>query len=334
MTRRSSTDVHERIEHLVAKIELVSGDLLNQSLITGITAEIRLDEVYNLAAQSFVPTSWSQPVLTGKFTALRATRELEAIRHVAKGIRFYQASSSEIFGKVQEVPQREETPFYPRSPYGVAKAYGLWITVTYRESFDMFACSGILLNHESPRRGKEFVTRKITDSVARNKLGLAKKLRLGDLDAARLGFCRRLRTGDVADAPAGLPRRLCGRHRPDARRSRIREDRFRTCRSRARRPRHRSEIYVTGRGRSFGRRSVESETASELGACCVVRRTRLDDGRRRCFKAPHAGLSLGSRAPCDRGVAFAARLSNRRQFTSRDSARCSRSSRRYRRDVA
>ena len=185
MTRRSSTDVHERIEHIVDNIEIVSGDLLDQSSMTKIVASVEPDEIYNLAAQSFVPTSWSQPVLTGEFTALGVTRVLEAIRNVDRKIKFYQASSSEMFGKVQEVPQSENTSFYPRSPYGVAKVYGHWITVNYRESYDMFAVSGILFNHESPRRGKEFVTRKITDGVARIKLGLAAELRLGNLDAQR-----------------------------------------------------------------------------------------------------------------------------------------------------
>ena len=185
MTRRSSTDVHERIEHIVDRIEIVSGDLLDQSSITKIVADVRPNEIYNLAAQSFVPTSWTQPVLTGEFTALGVTRVLEAIRTIDPAIRFYQASSSEMFGKVRAVPQDEETPFYPRSPYGVAKLYGHWITVNYRESYDLFACSGILFNHESERRGKEFVTRKITDGVARIKLGLAKELRLGNLDAKR-----------------------------------------------------------------------------------------------------------------------------------------------------
>jgi len=185
MTRRSSTDVHERIEHIVDDITIVSGDLLDQSSMTSIVADIRPDEIYNLAAQSFVPTSWAQPVLTGEFTALGVTRVLEAIRTVDPGIRFYQASSSEMFGKVQAVPQSESTPFYPRSPYGVAKLYGHWITINYRESYGIFASSGILFNHESQRRGKEFVTRKISDGVARIKLGMQKELRLGNLDAQR-----------------------------------------------------------------------------------------------------------------------------------------------------
>ena len=185
MTRRTSTEVHERIEHIVDDLDIVSGDLLDQSSITSIVSDIRPDEIYNLAAQSFVPASWSQPVLTGEFTALGVTRVLEAVRHVDPKIRFYQASSSEMFGKVVESPQTETTPFYPRSPYGVAKVYGHWITVNYRESFGLYACSGMLFNHESPRRGKEFVTRKISDGVARIKLGLATELRLGNLDARR-----------------------------------------------------------------------------------------------------------------------------------------------------
>jgi GDPmannose 4,6-dehydratase len=185
MTRRTSTEVHERIEHIVDELEIVSGDLLDQSSITSIVNDIRPDEIYNLAAQSFVPASWSQPVLTAEFTAVGVTRVLEAIRHVDPSIRFYQASSSEMFGKVVESPQTEKTPFHPRSPYGVAKVYGHWITVNYRESYGLYACSGISFNHESSRRGKEFVTRKITDGVARIKLGLAKELRLGNLDAQR-----------------------------------------------------------------------------------------------------------------------------------------------------
>jgi GDPmannose 4,6-dehydratase len=185
MTRRSSTDVHERIQHIVDDIEFVSGDLLDQSSITTIVRDVKPDEVYNLASQSFVPTSWTQPVLTGEFTALGVTRVLEAVRAADRPIRFYQASSSEMFGKVQAVPQNEDTPFYPRSPYGVAKLYGHWITVNYRESYDLYAVSGILFNHESPLRGKEFVTRTISDGAARIKLGLAKELRLGNLDAQR-----------------------------------------------------------------------------------------------------------------------------------------------------
>jgi GDPmannose 4,6-dehydratase len=185
MTRRTSTEVHERIEHIVDDVEIVSGDLLDQSSITSIVNEVRPSEIYNLAAQSFVPASWNQPVLTGEFTALGVTRVLESVRQVDPSIRFYQASSSEMFGGTSESPQDEKTSFYPRSPYGVAKVYGHWITVNYRESYDLFACSGICFNHESARRGKEFVTRKISDGVARIKLGFAKELRLGNLDAHR-----------------------------------------------------------------------------------------------------------------------------------------------------
>jgi GDPmannose 4,6-dehydratase len=186
LVRRASTENFERIGHLEGRVTLHQADLLDQLSIIDVLREVRPDEVYNLAAMSFVPTSWKQPVLTGEFTAIGVTRMLEAIRLLdPRGIRFYQASSSEMFGKVQETPQRETTPFYPRSPYGVAKVYGHWITVNYRESYGMFGCSGILFNHESPRRGREFVTRKVTDGVARIKLGLARELRLGNLDAKR-----------------------------------------------------------------------------------------------------------------------------------------------------
>jgi GDPmannose 4,6-dehydratase len=185
MVRRTSHHSYERIDHLLDRIQIVAADLLDQHSLTVVLQDVRPDEVYNLAAQSFVPTSWSQPVLTGEFTALGVTRILEAIRLVHPQARFYQASSSEMFGKVTETPQRESTPFYPRSPYGVAKVYGHWITVNYRESYNLFATSGILFNHESPRRGIEFVTRKVSDGVARIKLGLAKDLHLGNLDARR-----------------------------------------------------------------------------------------------------------------------------------------------------
>ena len=196
VVRRSSTESYERIEHLRDRITLVQADLLDQySLIEALKAA-QPDEVYNLAAQSFVPTSWSQAVLTGEFTALGVTKVLEAVRSVNPKIRFYQASSSEMYVKVLEVPQREETPFYPRSPYGVAKVYGHFITVNYRESYDLFAVSGILFNHESPRRGLEFVTRKVSDGVAKIKLGLATELRMGNLDAKRdWGFA-----GDYVEA--------------------------------------------------------------------------------------------------------------------------------------
>src|SRR6516164_661088 len=185
MVRRSSSENFERIDHLRERLELHHGDLLDQYSLASLLTEIKPDEVYNLAAQSFVPTSWSQPVLTGEFTALGVTKMLEAIRHTAPETKFYQASSSEMFGKVREVPQTEATPFYPRSPYGVAKVYGHHITVNYRESFGLYAVSGILFNHESPRRGLEFVTRKVTDAVARIKLGLTDRLDLGNLDAHR-----------------------------------------------------------------------------------------------------------------------------------------------------
>jgi len=185
IVRRASTESFARIEHLRDRLHLVQGDLLDQTSLLEALEESQPDEVYNLAAQSFVPTSWNQPVLTGEFTALGVTRLLEAVRRFNLKIRFYQASSSEMFGKVLESPQNELTPFYPRSPYGVAKVYGHWITVNYRESYKLFACSGILFNHESCRRGLEFVTRKISDGVARIKLGLATELHLGNLDAQR-----------------------------------------------------------------------------------------------------------------------------------------------------
>lgn len=196
VARRSSTVTYERIEHLLDNITVVQGDLHDQGSLLALLEEYEPTEVYNLAAQSFVPTSWNQPALTGEITALGVTRMLEAIRFVNPKIRFYQASSSEMFGKVVEVPQCETTAFYPRSPYGVAKVYGHWITVNYRESFNMFASSGILFNHESPRRGLEFVTRKISDGVARIKLGYAKELRLGNLESQRdWGFA-----GDYVEA--------------------------------------------------------------------------------------------------------------------------------------
>mgnify|MGYP001571684938 FL=1 len=196
VVRRSSTTPYERIGHLVDKVELVSADLLDQTSLTDAVHDAQPDEIYNLAAQSFVQASWTQPVLTGEFTALGVTRMLEAMKKAAPKARFYQASSSEMFGKVHESPQKESTPFYPRSPYGVAKVYGHWITVNYRESFGLYAVSGILFNHESPRRGLEFVTRKVTDAVARIKLGRADKVSLGNLEARRdWGFA-----GDYVDA--------------------------------------------------------------------------------------------------------------------------------------
>jgi GDPmannose 4,6-dehydratase len=185
MVRRTSTTNFDRIKHIQDKLILTQGDLLDQVSLVDIMREYQPDEIYNLAAQSFVPTSWKQPVLTGEFTALGVTRMLDAMRMVAPEARFYQASSSEMFGKVRRVPQNEDTPFYPRSPYGVAKVYGHLITVNYRESYDLFACSGILFNHESPRRGLEFVTRKVTHGAARIKLGLAQELAMGNLEAQR-----------------------------------------------------------------------------------------------------------------------------------------------------
>jgi GDPmannose 4,6-dehydratase len=185
MVRRSSSTNFERIEHLRPRITLHRGDLLDQLSLITLVDKVRPDELYNLAAMSFVPASWEQPLLTGEFTALGVSRVLEAIRAVDPSIRFYQASSSEMFGKVRQEPQNENTAFWPRSPYGVSKVYGHWITVNYRESYDLFACSGILFNHESPRRGKEFVTRKITDAVARIKHGLIDQLPLGNLEAMR-----------------------------------------------------------------------------------------------------------------------------------------------------
>jgi len=197
IVRRSSTENFDRIAHLAGRVALHQADLLDQLSLIEVFKEVRPDEVYNLAAMSFVPTSWKQPVLTGEFTAIGVTRVLEAVRLLnPKGIRFYQASSSEMYGKVRETPQSETTPFYPRSPYGVAKVYGHFITVNYRESYGMYCCSGILFNHESPRRGREFVTRKVTDGAVRIKLGLAKELRLGNLDARRdWGFA-----GDYVEA--------------------------------------------------------------------------------------------------------------------------------------
>jgi GDPmannose 4,6-dehydratase len=186
IVRRSSTENFERIAHLSGRVRLHQADLLDQLSLIEVLREVRPEEVYNLAAMSFVPTSWKQPVLTSEFTGIGVTRMLEAVRLLdPRGIRFYQASSSEMFGKVRQMPQHEETPFHPRSPYGVAKLYGHWITINYRESYGMFCCSGILFNHEGPRRGREFVTRKVTEAAARIKLGLLKELRLGNLEAKR-----------------------------------------------------------------------------------------------------------------------------------------------------
>ena len=258
----------DRIRHFQDRITIVQGDLLDQVSLINILQEHRPDEVYNLAAQSFVPTSFTQPVLTGEFTALGVTRMLDAIRIVDRSIRFYQASSSEMFGKVQEVPQRETTPFYPRSPYGAAKVYGHWITVNYRESYDLFACSGILFNHECPRRGLEFVTRKITHAVARIKLGLARRAAPGQPGRpARLGLRARLRPRHVADAAAGSARRLRGRHRRDPLRARVLPGRVRSRgaglgEARGRRP----EVLPAGRGGPAGGRSEQGRPRAPLGA--------------------------------------------------------------------
>ena len=196
MVRRASTENFERIAHIRDRVDLRQADLLDQLSLIDVLRAVEPDEIYNLAAQSFVPTSWQQPVLTAEFDAVGVTRLLEAVRLVAPGARFYQASSSEMFGQVRETPQRETTPFYPRSPYGVAKVYGHFITVNYRESYNIYTCSGILFNHESPRRGREFVTRKVSDGAARVKLGLGRELRLGNLEARRdWGFA-----GDYVDA--------------------------------------------------------------------------------------------------------------------------------------
>src|SRR5207253_8691623 len=185
MIRRCSSENLQRIEHLRDRVELFQADLLDQTSIATVLEQVRPDEIYNLAAMSFVPTSWRQPVLTAEYTAVGVTRLLDALRHICPSSRFYQASSSEMFGKVREVPQKETTPFHPRSPYGVAKVYGHYLTMNYRESYNLFACSGILFNHEGPRRGLEFVTRKITHAVAKIRLGMASELRLGNLQAKR-----------------------------------------------------------------------------------------------------------------------------------------------------
>ncbi len=228
MVRRSSTVNFERIATIQDRLTLVPGDLLDEVSLIGILREHKPTEIYNLAAQSFVPTSWSQPVLTGETTALGVTRILDAIRIVDPEIRFYQASSSEMFGKVLEVPQTEKTPFYPRSPYGVAKVYGHWITINYRESYGLHASSGMLFNHGSPRRGLEFVERKVSHGVARIALRPRRQVAHGQSRrAARLGIRRRLREGDVAHGPAGRARRLRGVHRYDPFGARALRDRVR-----------------------------------------------------------------------------------------------------------
>ena len=228
VVRRSSSENFSRIEHLRGQVELFQADLLDQTSLAAVLREVSPDEVYNLAAMSFVPTSWQQPVLTAEFTALGVTRVLDALRQECPKARFYQASSSEMFGKVRETPQREETPFHPRSPYGVAKVYGHYLTVNYRESYGLFACSGILFNHESPRRGLEFVTRKITRRRGSDQTRPGDGTSAGQPGRqARLGLCRRLRPRHVADVATAGSRRLRHRHRRDAQRRGIRVDRLR-----------------------------------------------------------------------------------------------------------
>ncbi len=235
MVRRASTETFQRLEGIRDAITLHTGDLLDQRSLVDVMRECEPEEIYNLAAMSFVAASWSQPVLTAEFTAVGVTRILEAMREVSPDARFYQASSSEMFGKVLEVPQTESTPFYPRSPYGVAKCYGHFITVNYRESYDLFACCGILFNHESERRGLEFVTRKVTHAAAAIKLGLQDEVGARQpRRRARLGLRQGLRRGDVADAPAGRAGRLRDRHGRGPLRARARGRRVR-----ARRPRPR-----------------------------------------------------------------------------------------------
>ena len=293
--RRASTTNYWRIEHLLDRITLKPADLLDQLSLIRVIDDVQPDEVYNLAAMSFVPASWDQPLLTGEFNAQGVTRVLEAVRHVNPRIRLYQASSSEMYGKVREVPQTELTPFYPRSPYGVSKVYAHYITVNYRESYDLFAVSGILFNHESPRRGLEFVTRKVTDGVARIKLGVADSLQPRQpRRASRLGLCRRLRPRDVADAAAGPRRRLRDRHRREplgarARRGRLRPRRARLAEVRPPRP----EVPAAGRGRSPDRGRVQGAADARLEARGRFPRAREDDGRRRPgadrARAEHAG---------------------------------------------
>ena len=282
MVRRSSTLNFERIAHIQDRIDLVAGDLLDEVSLINILRDHRPNEVYNLAAQSFVQTSFTQPVLTGETTALGVTRLLDAIRLVDPEIRFYQASSSEMFGKVQEVPQRESTPLYPRSPYGVAKVYGHWLTVNYRESYGLHASSGILFNHESPRRGLEFVTRKVTHGVARIANKLDDKLALGNLDAqTRLGLRRRLRPGDVADGAAGHAGRLRRLDWRDACRPRALPPRLRGRRvGLGATRRHRRQVPAPGRGRPAGGGSRQGALGARVAPRGRVCRAGRHDGSR------------------------------------------------------
>ena len=268
VVRRLSAPNVWRIQHLLERITLVQADLLDQLSLIKAVESVEPDEFYNLAAMSFVPASWDQPMLTGEYNAQGVTRTLEAIRAVNTKIRFYQASSSEMYGRVREVPQTEMTPFYPRSPYGVSKVFGHYITVNYRESYDLFAVSGILFNHESPRRGLEFVTRKVSHGVARIKLGLDRQA--PDRQSRRLprlGVCRRLRARDVADAAAGRAGRLRGRHRRSALGEVAHRDRLRARRSRlAEARRHRSALPAAGGGRSPDRQPGEGEGQARDGS--------------------------------------------------------------------
>ena len=268
MVRRSSTENFERIEQIRDKVTLIQADLLDQMSLIAVISESQPDEIYNLAAQSFVPTSWTKPVLTAEFTALGVTRMLEAMRLTKSDARFYQASSSEMFGKVAEVPQTENTPFHPRSPYGVAKVYGHFITVNYRESYDLYACSGILFNHESPRRGYEFVTRKVTDARRPHQAGPGRRDAHGQPGRqARLGLCRGLRADDVDDAAAGRAGRLCHLLRRDPFGRGAGADRLRARRPGLERIRQdRPAFRAAGRSRPADRRCHQGQGKAGLGA--------------------------------------------------------------------
>ena len=305
MVRRSSTEKFERIEHLRDRITLHQADLLDQRSLVDALRASDPDEVYNLAAMSFVAVSWIQPTLTAEFTGVGVTRMLEAVREVCPGTRFYQASSSEMFGKVLETPQTETTPFYPRSPYGVAKVYGHRITVNYRESYDLFACSGILFNHESARRGLEFVTRKITWHAAAIKLGQARRARARQpRRAPRLGLREGLRRGDVADAPAGHARRLRDRHRRDELRPPLRRGRVRRGRPGlgVLRPDRRG-VHAPGGGRPARRRPLQGQARAGVGAEDLLRGADPADGSRRPQAARDEGRDRRTRLrrPAARG---------------------------------
>ena len=280
MRRRTSTKHAPYIEHLQDRITIHEGDLLDSTSLIRLLDRVRPDELYNLAAQSFVPVSWEQPIFTAEATGLGVTRLLDAVRHIDPRIRFYQASSSEMFGQVRETPQRETTPFHPRSPYGAAKAYGHHITVNYRESYDLFACSGILFNHESPRRGLEFVTRKISHGAARIKAGLDDQLRLGNLDAMRdwghaRDYVRAMWLMLQQDEPDDYVVGTGEMHSVP----RIRRDRFRPLGSELEEARrHRSEVLSSRRGRSAAGRSREGAPSIALGAEDDICRACLRDG--------------------------------------------------------